>query len=81
MVELGRWTNAVIHIVNAIEILVKEERPILQRDKGKLLDAIDKFCMTYNNSKKFKKRGIYFEKKEMTIYMIPSFRKIIMRKY
>tara|TARA_Y100000588_G_scaffold117765_1_gene128899 strand:- start:597 stop:1655 length:1059 start_codon:yes stop_codon:yes gene_type:complete len=56
MIGFGRWTNAVVGIVNAIELLVKEAipSPNVPKRKGPFQVRIDEFCTTYNITKKLK---------------------------
>ena len=43
MIGMGRWTNAVIHICTAVELITQEKF----REKSNLIDQINSFCSYY----------------------------------
>lgn len=50
MIGMGRWTNAVIHICSAIELITKEKF----QEKPELIDKINSFCAHYKLSEAVK---------------------------
>ena len=65
MIGLGRWTNAIIHIVDSIETLLLKAAPKPKGHSGKwgLLQQIDAFSYKYKISRDLQRAGHSSRKK------------------